>query len=309
MSKYISRWYFCPDVDPPAAINVVASLLVRKFLQTVSDHGVKMSQSQTAEALVSVRLVVMDHYMATPVPTLDPLVSDFRGYNIKKVPILRIFGSTPAGQRACLHLHGIFPYMYVPVPDRECPGFVFRLAASLDRAINISMQQGKASIQHVYKAVKVSGRPMYGYHPRQHNFVKIFFYNPFMVKRAAELLAGGAVMDQVLQPHESHIGAELQFMMDYNLQGMNYIHLRHAVFRQGQLHDEYDEVEPFLDMVKNSAGPPPETPLCSGLQGLPPSQRVFQVSQLPESLLLDRQVERQAVTELELDAVAADIQG
>ena len=50
------------------------------------------------------------------------------------------------------------------------------------------MGQSRASIQHVYKAVKVSGIPMYGYHPRQHTFVKIFFYNPFMVKRAAEML-------------------------------------------------------------------------------------------------------------------------
>ena len=190
-----------------------------------------MSQSQYASALVSVRLVVMDHYMANPVNSLDPLVSDFRGTQVRKVPVLRVFGSTPAGQTCCLHLHGIFPYMYVPMPRGEGQGFVYRLATSLDKAINISMNQGNSGIQHIYRALEVSGRPMYGYHPRQHNFVKIFFYNPAMVKRAAELLAGGAVMNQVLQPHESHVPASLQFMMDYNLQGMNFIHLRHVLFR------------------------------------------------------------------------------
>lgn len=46
------------------------------------------SQTVPAEALVSVRLVVVDHYMAPPLPTLDPLVSDFRGYNVKKVLLL-----------------------------------------------------------------------------------------------------------------------------------------------------------------------------------------------------------------------------
>ena len=50
---------------------------------------------------------------------------------------------------------------------------------------------------------------------------QIFFYNPHMVKKAAELLQNGAVMDKLLQPHESHINYVLQFMMDYNLQGMN----------------------------------------------------------------------------------------
>ena len=50
---------------------------------------------------------------------------------------------------------------------------------------------------------------------------QIYFYNPHMVKKAAELLQNGAVMDKLLQPHESHINYVLQFMMDYNLQGMN----------------------------------------------------------------------------------------
>lgn len=43
-------------------------------------------------------------------------------------------------------------------------------------------------MQHVYKAVVVTGLPMYGYHPRQHSFVKIYLYNPHLVRRAAELL-------------------------------------------------------------------------------------------------------------------------
>ena len=59
---------------------------------------------------------------------------------------------------------------------------------------------------------------MYGYHARQHTFIKIYLYNPFMVKRASDLLQHGAVMNKVLQPHESHTNIVLQFFMDYNLQ-------------------------------------------------------------------------------------------
>ena len=51
-----------------------------------------MSQSQYASALISVRLVVMDHYMANPVNSLDPLVSDFRGTQVLKIPVFRVFG-------------------------------------------------------------------------------------------------------------------------------------------------------------------------------------------------------------------------
>ena len=39
-----------------------------------------------------------------------------------------------------------------------------------------------------------------------------------MVKRASDLLQHGAVMNKVLQPHESHTNLVLQFFMDYNLQ-------------------------------------------------------------------------------------------
>ena len=59
---------------------------------------------------------------------------------------------------------------------------------------------------------------MYGYHAKQHTFIKIYLYNPYMVKRASDLLQHGAVMNKVLQPHESHTNIVLQFFMDYNLQ-------------------------------------------------------------------------------------------
>ena len=49
--------------------------------------------------------------------------------------------------------------------------------------------------------------------------------------RLAELLLAGAVMNQVLQPHESHIPFPLQFMIDYNLFGMHHIHLSAVKFR------------------------------------------------------------------------------
>ncbi len=38
-------------------------------------------------------------------------------------------------------------------------------------------------------------------------------------------------MNEVLQPHESHVPFVLQFMIDHNLFGMNHIHLSDVKFR------------------------------------------------------------------------------
>jgi DNA polymerase zeta len=103
--------------------------------------------------------------MASPIEDLDVTYSTFRSCRIKKVPVLRIFGSTPAGQKTCLHLHGIFPYIYVPVPGNANEGFIYRLAASIDKALNLSMtvalnpegqvteeaKREKNTAQHVFK--------------------------------------------------------------------------------------------------------------------------------------------------------------
>ena len=54
-----------------------------------------MSQSLCSKALMSVRLVVMDHYMASPIHSLDSLISDFKGTPVRKVPVLRVLEAPP----------------------------------------------------------------------------------------------------------------------------------------------------------------------------------------------------------------------
>jgi len=52
--------------------------------------------------------------------------------------------------------------------------------------------------------------------------------------RVCELLQSGAVMNKSYQPHEGHIPYLLQLFIDYNMYGMNLLHLGAVKFRRGR---------------------------------------------------------------------------
>lgn len=57
-----------------------------------------LNVSRISEPKLSVRLVSADSYQCTPIPMLDPSYSEFRGSEIKQVPVIRIFGTTTKGK-------------------------------------------------------------------------------------------------------------------------------------------------------------------------------------------------------------------
>ncbi|XP_045535006.1 DNA polymerase zeta catalytic subunit [Papilio machaon] len=196
----------------------------------------------------SIRIVVCDYYLTKPVPGVDVIYSEFRGSDIKQVPVLRIFGPTPSGRKACLHIHGVFPYFYLPCPTSNPePQFLYQIAASLDKAINIALKQATSVNQHVYKISLVKGLPFYGFHDKEHLYLKIFLYNPGLIRQAVDLCSNGAILGQSLQPHESHLNFTLQFFIDFNLFGMSNIDLQSVKFRRNGLlqssNDPLDEID------------------------------------------------------------------
>lgn len=70
------------------------------------------------------------------------------------IKILLLF----AGQKTCMHVHGVFPYLYVLYDGTQPWDRYLRLFAnSLDKAINVAQGNASAETQHVYKINMVSG--------------------------------------------------------------------------------------------------------------------------------------------------------
>nr|XP_046147371.1 DNA polymerase zeta catalytic subunit-like isoform X1 [Oncorhynchus gorbuscha] len=255
--------------------------------------------------MFAVRIVTADYYLTSPLKDLDVIYNEFRESDVKKVPVVRIFGATPIGQKTCLHLHGIFPYLYVPYDGygQQAESYLRQVAFSIDRALNVAMGNPSSNMQHVFKVALVSGMPFYGYHAKEKSFMKIYLYNPQMVKRVCELLQGGAVMNKSYQPHEAHIPYLLQLFIDYNLYGMNMVNLGAVKFRRSQQREE--------------GSPPDHQVFCSRPLKSPCTSKLsdstlggtfvhWQEDATPCSLVLE-DVEKQSTCELEADAVAADI--
>lgn len=109
----------------------------------------------------SLRIVNADFYTAEPLSGLDPVYSGFRASKIAKVPVIRIFGSTPNGQKCCLHIHGVFPYICVPYGgDEPRDAYLKQFATSVDFALHVSQGKASSSTRHVHHIEIISARYM-----------------------------------------------------------------------------------------------------------------------------------------------------
>ncbi|XP_025801172.1 DNA polymerase zeta catalytic subunit isoform X3 [Panicum hallii] len=199
-----------------------------------SSQSPEPSTPGTPTPVLSVRIVSIDYYMAPPLPGFDFSRSPFHGEEVEEVPVIRIYGSTPAGQKTCLHIHRVLPYLYIPCPEEllynvdKGNSYITGLLSDLEKALQI---RGPPKRKHVHGCSLVRAKKLYGYHASEELFMKIYLYYPYEVSRAATLLLSGAVFNRAFQPYESHIPYLLHFLVDYNLYGMGHIHVKDFKFR------------------------------------------------------------------------------
>ncbi|CAL1270922.1 unnamed protein product [Larinioides sclopetarius] len=188
--------------------------------------------------MFSLRILTVDSYQSSPISGYDDCYSDFRGCEIYNVPVLTLFGTTQAGQKGALHVHGVFPYMYLRwndvfpgVSTANCRKYLQELALEIDKALNVEAVKSNSNKHHVHNITIEKKRSIYGFYAEAEDFLKILFYYPWDTSRVAALLYRQSILNKFIQPYEAHFPYAFQFFVDYNLFGMNTININAFKFR------------------------------------------------------------------------------
>ena len=64
-------------------------------------------------ASLSVLINQIDHVLAPPGP--------LENASLPRVPVIRIYGASSTGEKACVHVHQVYPYFFVEYPGNMTP--------------------------------------------------------------------------------------------------------------------------------------------------------------------------------------------
>lgn len=203
-----------------------------------------------------VRLNCVDHYQNAPGPLDPPLwgplsATASQRNNLPQVPVIRVFGATETGQKVCMHIHGAFPYLFIPYTEsldkNTVDAYINTLRHSIDHALALSYRRNPydnpRNSSFVAHISLVKGVPFFGYNVGYSYYLKIYLLNPLHMTRFSDLLQQGAILRKVFQPYEAHLQYLLQWMCDFNLYGCAYIECDKPRFREPvPLWEELDEL-------------------------------------------------------------------
>ena len=141
--------------------------------------------SAAPECCFSMRLIEVEPLTAPPVAGLDEMWNTLDAKPIKKVPLLRLYGATPAGQKCSVTVHNAYPYFFVNIPEsvlqqhdtyEKLAGYATQLAHALNRATQLNLASKSLDAQYIHMISVVQAKPFYGYSPDHELYFKIFLF-------------------------------------------------------------------------------------------------------------------------------------
>lgn len=65
------------------------------------------------------------------------------------------------GKKCCLHIHGIYPYIFIPL-EETCQSkhqeIVYNLASSIDKALCLAIGSTNTKSKYIHNVIVVSGK-------------------------------------------------------------------------------------------------------------------------------------------------------
>ncbi|CCH60643.1 hypothetical protein TBLA_0D01350 [Henningerozyma blattae CBS 6284] len=205
-----------------------------------------LSQYSTlVEDQIHIQLNNYDWYMDRP-SRLDVSHGDSLPMNkFDQIPIIRVFGKLLSGHQVLCHIHGVFPYFFVPYNGEISDSSVVmnQKCAQLHKVLERRSLNGKNDSNNLKNVANVSivkAIRFYGYHKDWELFYKISFLNVSVMTQVCELFREGKIFKKSVDTFESHIPYLLQFSCDYNLFGCHWMSLEKCYFRDPVLNDILD---------------------------------------------------------------------
>ena len=100
-----------------------------------------MATSNIENSVFSCRVFHCDYYLTKPLDKYDVAFSEFKGKPSKYCPVIRLFGSLQNGEKCCVHIHGVFPYLLICSHGPKTAitrQYLRHLTKSIDLALRVS---------------------------------------------------------------------------------------------------------------------------------------------------------------------------
>lgn len=203
-----------------------------------------------------VQIISYDSYNCSPT-TFDKQTFTINGKptegpTFTSVPILRVFGKLQTGHTCLIHIHNVFPYLYIPYFGPK-PGPNQLVSKLNDLKIEIELrirqsyrrkrkreeeedddvdEENEGDTRSYLSDISlVKGVPFYNYSVGNAPFIRVSCLSHRYTVRLAKLLAEGQVFGHPIQSYESHVPYTFQFLLDYNCYSCDWINLSKLFWR------------------------------------------------------------------------------